>query len=953
MNKSTSRHSSRKVISRLTVAVGCGLLVARPLAAVVVGAGETKEIVVGSGTQTQQDRITVAEGGVIYKNGNGTLIAPDSVFVQSNPVKIGLKRGPMTLKMDGSQMSSPAAPPILQEALFWVDASLKDTKPELFVAPEGGEANAVEKWYDVRETTPATPHYLWGWANHVQKYTETFPCLETVDGRSGLYFFGAGSGVNMDWMQPNGSPYNAIATTTEHTIQHAFVVVGVKNSWGFLLGGTSTAFFHVGGYMNAADSLAAPYWLATSPSGLRNGTTWIDGEQIDGLAEKPRKGYYVFEVSTGKHAGSADNFFRDRNIFSAANGKRSGGDYICEAIVFTNELTAAQRADVNSYLAAKWFPERVTGCVKQVFMGGDANAKLTIDASASGTVLLAGTGDVVKTGIAAVRIGIVPGQKWTGELTVSGGSIEFLGDYPISVKPGMRLTSIVDSATGLSVVTCEEGVVEENVVEKTGNGQVTVASSVPTTVTELRVTDGNLALTGPRSPAVTPQSASTELEIQFTNPGFEEWDDADANLGFRKLTSALYHGWGSVGGDTYVIDYANWTLTSKGVENASRNTFKLLTLPPGNDSLTSRCALFLRTKNAHPYCPLSVTRGGWYELSFDMCGRESEANSSYLMRVQFMNASGALALGDFGRVLYTGWSGSFRRQRLFANITAGSGNLHFVGENTHDCGIVLDNFRLRFISATRPEGVLVPGGDFESTLLTGAAARTFSTENTMAGWTFAQDPSAGGATTVGLSTHGMPFSDQGRYYNDSRGEGHGYAMVHFVSNGTVSTTFTPAAGTWQVQASVASKDRNASGILRLQATAGGVSTDLGAVSTSSKLMHDERWPVAMTCDGTTPVALTFSYTQDYLQNYPGGFFLDDVRLMPVDEPGAFAISPKTDITLGADATLTLDYTGTNAVNFVRRGRKNVGGDISAAIYDWVFGKGALLANRIGFYLMIR
>lgn len=954
MNKSVPCHGWLKAMSRWMVAVGLGTFVAGPLAAVVVGAGEAEEIIVGDGTQTQTERITVAEGGVIYKNGNGLLIAPDSVFAQSNPVKIGLKRGPLTLKMDGSQAPVPAAPAILQDALFWVDATLKDTRPELFVTPVGGAKNAVEKWYDVRETTPETPHYLWGWANHVQTYTETFPCLETVDGRTGLYFLGVGSGVNMDWMLPDGRPYNAVSTEPEHTIQHAFVVVGVKDSWGFLLGGTSTAFFHVGGYMSADNSLSQPYWLATSPNGLRNGTTWIDGEQIDGLAESPRRGYYVFEVSAGKHAGAADNFFRDRSVFNESNGRRSGGDYICEAIVFTNELTAAQRADVNSYLAVKWFPERAAGCTKQVFMGGDVNAGLTIEASVPGTVLLAGTGDVVKTGMAVARIGLVEGRKWTGNLTVSEGSVEFLGNFPISVKPGMRLSSFVDPATGLSVVRCEEDAVEKKAVEKAGDGRVTVASCLPETVTELHVTDGDLALEGLRSPAGAPQNAEVEREIELTNSGFEEWDEADANLGYKLLSPTPYHGWGSVGGPVFVIDYGNWTLSSAGIENASRRAFGLLTLPPGADSLTSRRALFLRSGDSHPYCPLTIEQSGWYELSFDLCGRESENTSSYLMRVRFMDHVGTGTLGDFGRVLYTGWSGAFQRQRLIAYIPSNSsGNLHFVGENKHDCGIVLDNVRLRYLAENWPDGVLVPGGDFESPSLTGAAARTFSSDNAMPGWTFVQHPAAGGETTVGLATHGMPFADQGCYYNDSRGEGHGYAMVHFVTNGTVSTTFTPSAGIWRVQASIAAKDGNVSGILRLQATKNGVVTDLGTVSTSSKLMHDARWPVSFDCDGTTPMTLTFSYEQDYLLNYPGGFFMDDVRLVPVDEPGPFALSKSTNIELGEEATLTLDYSGTSPVNYVRRGARFYGGEIGSAFYDWIRGNGMLLANRIGLILKLR
>ena len=92
----------------------------------VVGGDEDKECIIGSGSATQSDRISVADGGILYKNGNGTLTIPCHVFQQLNPATLGLKRGPMTLTLDetAANRTAPVTPSVLQDALFWVDASL-------------------------------------------------------------------------------------------------------------------------------------------------------------------------------------------------------------------------------------------------------------------------------------------------------------------------------------------------------------------------------------------------------------------------------------------------------------------------------------------------------------------------------------------------------------------------------------------------------------------------------------------------------------------------------------------------------------------------------------------------------------------------------------------------------------------------------------------------------------
>ena len=923
----------------------------------VVGGDEDKECIIGSGSATQSDRISVADGGILYKNGNGTLTIPCHVFQQLNPATLGLKRGPMTLTLDetAANRTAPVTPSVLQDALFWVDASLKSTRPELFVA-HGDSETEIEKWYDVRETNPSAPSYLYGHANFVTNYTDTWPSYAVEDGFPAIYFNGVGSGTAMDWVQPNGTAYCRLGDVPARQIHHVFAVHGVKNSYGFIFGSHNGAHFHPGGYNNPASSLAHPYWIPSGPTTL-NLTTWLDGSLIDGRSHLPEKGFHVLEASTNKRYGSADVFFRDRTLFSSSVGWRSGGDYLCEVIAFTNRLSATQRAEINAYLAAKWFPGR--SCEKHVLLGGDPSSlTLTINAQVDGTVRLAGTGDVVKVGSGNLKLGLVPGHRWSGSLTVQSGTVTYLDPLPVPVAAGMRLTSVITN--GDSAVTLAENATSAHALLKDGAGDATV-TSIPQGVRTVAVNAGRLTLSGARQPAAAPQNAGTQLEIALQNPGLEEWDAADANLVYKKLDSSRYHGWGCVGGYAFTINYANWPLTGVGgMDGASRNAWGLKTIPPGTNTLTSKSALFLRSPATHAFQPIGIARGGWYELSFDMCGRENDT-FSYLLHVFILNNSGSTTLADFGYAQYSGWKGSFQRQRLVAYIPPNSqGNLHLLGANTADMGAVLDNFRLRYLAANRPDEVAVPGGDFESTELYGEStkrANTFSTANTMAGWTFTQSPDAApGETTVGLATHGMPFSNMGQYYNDSRGPGHGYAMVRFMTNGTASTTFTPAAGTWYVRAQVASYDANDTGVLSLSAAVGDApAASLGDVTSKMKMLHDETWGKPFAVDGTTPVTLTFSFSMTGKPSYPGGFFLDDVRLVPASsvDAGVFDIPSGLSFDIGEDAGLVLDFAGTNEVRSIRRAGHYVQGVIDASTCDWVSGPGALYAPPVGTTIIFR
>ena len=94
--------------------------------------------------------------------------------------------------------------------------------------------------------------------------------------------------------------------------------------------------------------------------------------------------FQLLEYDCCGKPGKASNFFNDRNYFAKnpnypqPGGNRIGGDYIAEALIFTNELTEAERISVEAYLMNKHLGVRAPKV--KVVLAEDATALVEADA---------------------------------------------------------------------------------------------------------------------------------------------------------------------------------------------------------------------------------------------------------------------------------------------------------------------------------------------------------------------------------------------------------------------------------------------------------------------------------------------------------------------------------------------------------------------------------------------
>lgn len=950
-----------EILALTVVGLSCPVALAKSY---IVGERETAEIVVSeSGSVELTDAVAVANGGSLYKSGPGELVVSDKLFVQENPARIGVKDGTIKVKLEAAiDRPTPPMPTALSVAALWLDAS----KSESLIAPAENVANQtapVAKWLDARETNAAKPTYMYAKGNAqypTLNWTQKLPEAVTKDGVSAVYFGGLGSGTYMDFFHPDGNIYSTKSTTAkERRIWHAYVVYGVYGSHGFLFGDPNAEpCLEPGYFLSAANSIASPFARANGCRYEYNARWSYNGSVFDPVTEKPKLGFNLLEMTAGETPWYAATLFRDRWLHNDASVNRpAGGDYIAEYVIFTNQLNNIQREQVAAYLTRKWFPSRKAPL--EVVMGEGANGGVvTIEATADGTVLLAGDCNVVKTGAGTATLDVVPGMKWTGTVTVREGRATVPDGCAVAVGAGTCVTS-AKTADGANLLAFAAA--DAKSLVKDGVGSLALAS-VPASVESITVNAGELVLAGAKPSAPAYVANSEEYEPTLKNPGFETWTSGDS--GVKTFSNGSYNNWTTVAGATAFYDYLS-SVKINGEVNPEGFSLKSAPLGAPNDpnAFSSKTAFFFRQATTHSATQFSVTKAGWYELSFDVCGREINGFAGYLLKADYKSSDGSKLLANFGYAHYEGGAG-FKRKYLTAYVPkTTSGYLHFTGSSSGDISVAIDNVRLRYLSAVRPNETAVPGGDFEETALKDGKSRSFSSTSpaTSSNWTFNQNPDWTAATpSVGLTAYSMGISEstktlttgQGMYYNDSRGPGNGYGLLYFQTSASAQVAFAPPAGRWRVKAQIASKDNNKTGTLACSVN--GVS--LGTVKSTRTVFQDVVWPESFASDGTSAVTLKLDFAVTRQSGYPGALFVDNVVLVPVEEElpsGAFAMTGKPSIVLGETATLKLDFSGTNVVSRLRRGTDSRRDVVSAENCDWISGPGVLRVEPRGFMLFVR
>ena len=834
---------------------------------------------------TQAGRLEIASEGRLYKTGGGTWTIPERNVDQSNPLAIRVTNGKVAFAAGTGE--TPAARTISDgvkaKLLFWGDAS--DADATHFVGATSNDTGAVyvDTWYDVRETDTSAPTRMYVTAD--RRHTTLSPQKVTTNGYEALWFGGYSSGRIYNWRNPNGSLRNA----NNSQVMHVFAVNGVLASFGTIFGSTNgSASSYVATWSDintVAKSLSSPYWWNSEWCDTHNGRTWVNGERIDGHATPVKHGFHLLETALGRYdVGFVNSFFS-----TSTTKDRSGGDYLCEVLAFTNRLTEVERLEVQNYLMRKWFgPGRP--CKDVTLAPG---TEVVVDASAGDTadlqILPHGPGTFVKTGSFSYTQATTPPADFTGTMRIDAGAVRMLAALPVHVEAGDRVTATRVPAGPSLTVAHDAG--NGNLV-KDGKESATI-TGVPSGVKSLTVEAGELTIRAPGTNDVL--AAGDPVEIFVENAGFEDHAPNEIVGGVVNVGYGAKHGWNFSGSQScFIYDHTLWTTGvvvngTRMADAATKSAWDCANVPPPEGTR----ALMMRGGNSKAWTELALAQPGVYEL--EVKARPRNHNTWYMkgVRIDLTDAASSV-VSEFGCVrqmdpIYSSVKTPFETYRLRAHVaSAGTFRLQFSTTNVY--GIVFDDLHLRRLPDARLAWPL-PGGTFENApMLQGSLDKVtvFTNSNAAEGWTFTQpDGWTDTKPAVGLTTYNMKgrYRDRGGYYNDSRGRGAGgnIELLFRRYGSTAVTTFTPPAGTWWLQAKLGRFNAKA-GTLDATVATGGETIRLGAIVPKGRMMGVCQWPTNFTADGTSAVTLTLTQTGN--TGTEAGVWADDFELVEAFTPDA-------------------------------------------------------------------
>lgn len=806
---------------------------------------------------TESSKMLLSGEGEMVKTGGGDWIIPLSLLPQPWSAAFAVKEGSLVLDMTSAEAG--AAPSDLPEqikakALLWVDAS------DPVASHIDGDNGQVSVWYDRREGEDvSSPSYC-----RAQSYTgltNEIPSFVTLGGiTNAVYFGGYGSGQAMEFLLPSGSRYSESSSTK--SVKHVFAVHIPVDSYGTLFGTftfTSSAFKKDSSH---TDPLKNYYWESgTTWPAMSNGRTYLDGERIDGSLTEFRKCIQVLEGERFYNANAATHGF-----FAGRTAEFAGGDYICEALVFTNRLTESERLVITEYLMRKWKPETAARKLSVDVKAGTSFKADAGDGEADlAGVAFTGNGTLDMADVADVTIANADSKVFDGTLVPGDGTVTLRSPVAVALPQAGRIT-VTNTVSGPELtVSADSGAA----LYKDGRERV-VVRSVPQTLHKVDVEEGTLSILSP-----VPANVRDEyVRIPVVNGGFEDYasdiselEEGKGVLSNAEITNAG-RGWRYVWtrGSGYVMDWWRWT--GEGIDRAPRSAWHFYTPPPEGN-----CALVLRAGSEDD----AVVRGealyleaGTYELRFWLGGRQAERYLGQIFSPRLVDGETSDLKAKFGDVMYTDLT-QYKEVRLRARVAeSGSYRLEFRSLGPRLGIIIVDDVKLykvipSFFTASEWK---IPGGDFETdTLPWISGIKRFTTEHTHTNWTFAQSASwAGGCAEVGITTicttNNPSDYGSGVFYNDSRRPATGSMELCFRKNdASAVTVFTPPAGRWVLQGDLAQfGSYGCSPKIKASVTIGGAVTDLGTIPAKTRLMKRFAWPVSFVTDGSQEVTLTLTAT---------------------------------------------------------------------------------------------
>ena len=414
----------------------CCVMGAAFAADLVVDNYERVSVVATNGDVAAASVFSAPNAVAIEKTGTSALTLAANAVQTRDKVPVRVLEG--TLNVVPGTDPGLVQPACLQRAALWLDATQGDT----LVPPDGATGDEVARWYDVRETCTDgqwSANYYCAEAKisfvtnevspGVWEKVIRYPVKKTAltNGMDYVDFNGRFSG---SWMRLLGKGRGDL--TSLANIHHVYFSGCISDAWAYPLGANSgqTLFWHPSTYA-ALGNLGSQ---ATHP-GVLAGTTRWNGKEVQPYSKEVGAGPYLHEWHAACVLGTFGNFFNDRNIWSAQNGYRAGGDALGEVVVFTNRLSAAERMAVGEYLLRKWTAaDRAPG---ELEISAATNAVVSVVPGVSPMVLGAGCVQAAN-GADVVTSPKVPN---VGTLRVDSGMVHvFADELPFAFAPGDALT---------------------------------------------------------------------------------------------------------------------------------------------------------------------------------------------------------------------------------------------------------------------------------------------------------------------------------------------------------------------------------------------------------------------------------------------------------------------------------------------------------------------------------
>ena len=794
---------------------------------IAIGVNETG-VVENHDDRTLTESVVTAPGGRLAKIGEGELTVPLGAFSQKNEACVDVREG--TVKIDAWEAGHGPSEPddVLSRAALWLDASAEAT------VKRDGEGN-VTAWLDRRETGNESSGYVCVRALPNLIPANKRPTFVEKDGKKALYFGGYKSGITTDWRNPDGS------LKVISGIRHVFLVTGVYNTWGFILGGTgkgdtaegTICKFRIGDENNGSPT-AAFFWKGVAGSGAEAPNTarvYLNGERIEAITATPLAGQFqLLELDCCGTAGEASNFFNDRNYFASnpelpsRGGDRIGGDYISEAVIFTCELTEAERLAVGNWLMNKWF-----GTTRpNVRFSVAANAGVNVESAGLGEATIEGNGSFVKKGTGNSVLTATPTTPARMSVRVEEGTLEMSPALPLQLSDGDRYTVNEPDYASPSVSRAADAGAGK--VVKDGSGVARI-ETLPSSVSKLAVAEGTVVLSAPHQAAEA--KPWNPLAATVPNGSFSGWSDSK---GYVEIQGGR--------------DYANWHIE---VTNPSSDTRDRVIFT-GGDGTGKEWASFadpygvplpspdggnimLIKGNTSAWTELTVSKAGSFDVCFDTNARKYW-NNPITLDVCIRDANGGVAIiGSFSQM----WADAYSA-RSFRTPFLATGTYQFwfrTRAENKDGALAIHNLRVLPFGQENATAIPVPNGDFEFL----DESKTTSKSVEPAGW------SISGAVPVTFATHGMTCFDVA---NNRHGKVH---LALPAAGNAAETTFTvKKAGRWRLTClgccSLWDQSAPGWGIVRADVIIGGETSSLGSKTFKAFRLAEESFPNEfVTCEG--------------------------------------------------------------------------------------------------------